>query len=193
MKKGCKVMVGDGSPAGNDGFQGVLCPLPARSLYDHPLRGGFYDQAHLEGLVESIRANGLWEPLLVRPRGGTEREFEVISGHYRLRAVRRLRQPMVMSRIVICDDHTAKMIFCMSRLLTKGLTAIEEALILREVVESESLSMSAAGSLFGQGKSWVSRRLKLLAALEPGLQGEVNRGSQSSWSGCPLLTGQCPL
>jgi len=81
-----------------------------------------------------------------------------------------------MGRVMVCDDHTAKLIFCTSRLLTKGLTAIEEALILREMVTGESLTMTAAGSLFGHGKSWVSRRLKLLAALEPELQSEVSRG-----------------
>ncbi len=169
-------MVGAGFSAGNDGSQGVLCPLPARSLYDHPLRSGFYDQAHLEGLVESIKVYGLLEPALVRPRGDKAGEYEILAGHYRVRAIRRLRRSMVMCRVTACDDHTAKMIFYTSRLLTKGLTAIEEALILREMIIGQSLSMGAAGSLFGHGKSWVSRRLKLLAALEPGLQDEVSRG-----------------
>jgi len=75
-------MAGNGFSTGNDGSYGVLCPLLTRSLYDHPLRGGFYDQAHLEGLVESIKTNGLLEPVLVRTREGMEREYEIMSGHY---------------------------------------------------------------------------------------------------------------
>jgi len=161
---------------GPGGGSDVLCPLPVGSLYDHPLRGGFFDQAYLESLVESIRTNGLFEPVLVRPRDGFQREYEILAGHYRIRAVRQLRRPLIMGRVTVCDERTGRLIFCTSRMLAKGLTAIEEAILLKEMITSESLSLAAAGSLVGHGKSWVSRRLKLLAALEPELQAEVSRG-----------------
>lgn len=65
----------------------MLCPLPTRILKDHPLRTGFYDQA----LAASIRESGLWEPLLVRSLGNGGDGYEILSGHYRVRAVRRRR------------------------------------------------------------------------------------------------------
>lgn len=161
---------------GAGGASDLLCPLPVGSLCDHPLRGGFFDQAHLESLVESIRTNGLFEPVLVRPRDGSAAGYEILAGHYRTRAMRQLRRPLIMGRVTVCDERTGRLIFCTSRMLAKGLTAIEEAILLKEMITSESLSLAAAGSLVGHGKSWVSRRLKLLAALEPELQAEVSRG-----------------
>ena len=157
-------------------LQGVLCPLPTRSLKDHQMRMGFYDQAHLEELAASIGANGLFEPVLVRSLGDNG-EYEILSGHCRVRAVRRLKQQTILCQVLSCDDHTAKLIFCSARMLTRSLSAIEEALILRELVQHDAMSMTAAGQFFGRGKWWVSRRLKLLNALEPVVQAEVGRGA----------------
>jgi ParB family chromosome partitioning protein len=137
---------------------------------------GFYDQAHLEELVASIMANGLFEPVLVRPLGETG-EYEILSGHCRVRAVRRLKQPAILCQVLSCDDRTAKLIFCSARMLTRSLSAIEEAFILRELVRCDAMTMAAAGQLFGRSKWWVSRRLKLLNALEPAVQAEVGRGT----------------
>jgi ParB family chromosome partitioning protein len=137
---------------------------------------GFYDQAHLEELAASIGANGLFEPVLVRSLGDNG-EYEILSGHCRVRAVRRLKQQTILCQVLSCDDHTAKLIFCSARMLTRSLSAIEEALILRELVQHDAMSMTAAGQFFGRGKWWVSRRLKLLFALEPAVQAEVGRGT----------------
>lgn len=158
-------------------LQGVLCPLPTRSLKDHPLRTGFYDQAHLEELVASIRTNGLWEPLLVRVSGNGGDDYEILSGHYRVRAERRLRRAAVPCQVMACDERTAKLVFCSARILTRGVSAIEEALLLRELVQADGMTMTAAGALFGRSKWWVSRRLKLLNALDPAVQAEVGRGA----------------
>ena len=157
-------------------LQGVLCPLPTRSLGDHPMRMGFYDQAHLEELAASIRTNGLFEPVLARSLGDTN-AYEILSGHCRVRAVRRLRRQTILCQVLSCDDHTAKLIFCSARMLTRSLSAIEEAFILQDLVPGDAMSMTAAGQLFGRGKWWVSRRLKLISALEPAVQSEVGRGT----------------
>ena len=161
--------------AGDDNYQGVLCPLPARSLSDHPLRTGFYDQAYLAGLTASVKANDLWEPVLVRPLDDTAR-YEILSGHYRVRAIQRLRRATVPCQVMTCDEHTARLVFCSARIMTHSLNAIEEALLLRELVNGDGMTMAGAGELFGRSKWWVSRRLKLLAALEPTVQTGISRG-----------------
>lgn len=65
-----------------------ILSLPCNKLLDHPLHIDFYLQSHLEGLVSSIREAGLLEPIVVTPKG---EEYRILSGHYRIRAVRRLR------------------------------------------------------------------------------------------------------
>jgi len=154
---------------------GLIRHLPVHLLKDYPLRTGFYDQAHLEGLVLSIKESGQWEPVLVRALSDSG-EYQILSGHCRVRAIRRLKRSTVLCQVLACDDRAAKLIFCSSRMLTRSLSAIEEAFILKELVAGDSMTMAAAGQLFGRSKWWVSRRLKLLDDLEPAVQAEVGRG-----------------
>lgn len=138
--------------------------LPCNCLVDYPLRLNFYDQAHLAELVASIKATGLFEPLLVRPVAGG---YQVLSGHYRLRAIRQLKWSEAPCRVYPCNEHTAKLLFCTANLTTRTLSALEEAWLLKDLVENEGFSFTRAGALFGRSKSWVCRRLKLLSALDP--------------------------
>ncbi|MCL6449509.1 MAG: ParB/RepB/Spo0J family partition protein [Armatimonadetes bacterium] len=147
--------------------------LPCHCLTDHPLRLNFYDQAHLAELVASIKATGLLEPLLVRP---VDRGYQVLSGHYRLRAVRQLKWSEVPCRVYPCDERTAKLLYCTANLTTRTLSALEEAWLLKDLVENESFSFARAGDLFGRSKSWVCRRLKLLSDLDPRVKEEVALG-----------------
>jgi ParB family chromosome partitioning protein len=147
--------------------------LPCHYLADHPLRLNFYDQAHLTELVTSIKATGLLEPLLVRP---VDRGYQVLSGHYRLRAVRQLKWREVPCRVYPCDERTAKLLYCAANLTTRVLSALEEAWLLKDLVQNEGFSFTQAGALFGRSKSWVCRRLKLLSALDPRLKEEVAAG-----------------
>jgi ParB family chromosome partitioning protein len=151
----------------------VLC-LPCHLLVDHSFSTGFYDQAHLAGLTASIKETGLLEPILVRPCEGGR--YQILSGHYRLRAVRRLRWAEVTCRVQQCDDCTALVIYCTSNLLTRGLCAVEEACLLEGLIREGGFTMEQAGALWGRSKSWVSRRLKLLTALDPQIMGELGLG-----------------
>ncbi|MBQ2898278.1 MAG: ParB N-terminal domain-containing protein, partial [Oscillospiraceae bacterium] len=59
----------------------------------HPFEGNPYkvrDDADMESLEESISEQGIAMPLLVRPLENMEGEYEIISGHRRLFAARRL-------------------------------------------------------------------------------------------------------
>lgn len=64
--------------------------IPIQSL--HPFEGHPYkvqDNEEMNRLIESIQEQGVMTPLIVRPLEGTENEYEVISGHRRLRAAQK--------------------------------------------------------------------------------------------------------
>jgi ParB family chromosome partitioning protein len=134
---------------------------------------GFYMESHLEGLVLSIREAGLLEPVVVcRIEDG----YRILSGHYRVRAVRRLRFKEVLCRVVHCDARSGAVIYCTSNLLTRGLSAMEEAYMISRLVSEEKFTLSEIGKLWGRSKSWVSRRLALLLHLAPKLKKELGTG-----------------
>lgn len=147
--------------------------LPCHKLLDHPLHFDFYLQSHLEGLVNSIKETGLLEPVLVLARGET---YRILSGHYRVRAVRRLKWKKVLCRVVECNDRLGAVIYCNSNLLTRDLSVIEEAYMIFGMISMENFSMTEIGKLFGRSKSWVSRRLSLLTRLDVKMKKELEQG-----------------
>src|SRR3990170_4165674 len=86
----------------------ILC-LPCSNLEDHPLRMPFYAESHIEQLLCSIKERGLLEPLIVCPTENNN--YRVISGHYRLRVVRRLKCKSVLCRVISCDMQTSAVIY----------------------------------------------------------------------------------
>lgn len=151
--------------------------LPCAKLEDHPLRLRYYAESHLEELVLSIRETGLLEPLVACPaENGT---YRILSGHYRLRAVRRLRWKRVLCRVVNCDLRTSTVIYCTSNLLTRGLGALEESHIITHMVSEEHFTLEEIGKLWGRSKSWVSRRMGLLIHLQPQLRKDLAMGCLS--------------
>jgi len=153
---------------------GEVLYLPCTKLVDHPLHFQYYTQSHLEGLVSSIKAAGLLEPIVVYPVDNGQ--YRIISGHYRIRAVRRLRWKQVLCRVISCDQRLAAIYYCTSNLLTRGLSAMEEAYLISRLVAEEKFTLAEIGVMWGRSKSWVSRRLKLLSHLNPKLKKELGMG-----------------
>lgn len=156
---------------------GCILALPCQKLKDNPLRLNFYSEVHLCELTCSIREAGLLEPILVweQPEG----DYMILSGHYRVHAVRRLRQSSILCRVLKCGRQAAHIAYCTSNLMTRGLSPIEQAHILSGLVSSEGFTMEQAGKIWGHDKSWVSRRIKLLTGLDPKLKDELGRGKLS--------------
>ncbi len=162
-------------PAQDSLPEGTVLALPCHKLVEHPLRLAFYSQTHLAGLTASIKANGLLEPILVQPL--EDGRYQILNGHYRVRAVRRLRQKEILSRVYHCNRRTALVIFCTANLLTKNLSPLEEAMMMSGLIKEAGFSLAQVGELWGHSKSWVSRRLKLLTVLDPQVKKELEQGS----------------
>lgn len=154
--------------------EGKVLTLPCDRLVDHPLRLEYYQQSHLAALTASIQTNGLLEPIWVQPL--EDGHYQILNGHYRVRAVRRLRQKTILGHLFLCDPRTALVLFCTSNLLTKSLSPLEEALMMKGLMQQAGFSLAEVGELWGHGKSWVSRRLKLLTGLDPQVKRELSEG-----------------
>jgi ParB family chromosome partitioning protein len=151
----------------------ILC-LPCSKLLDNPLHMGFYAEAHLQELVESIREVDLLEPVIVYAL--EKGEYRILSGHYRVKAFRRLRYKEILCRIVTCDARSSVALYCTSNLLTRSLSAMEEAYMISQLVSEEKFTLTEIGKMWGRSKSWVSRRQGLLIHLAPKIKSELGRG-----------------
>lgn len=153
---------------------GEILYLPCSKIEDHPLHFGFYVQSHLEELVCSIRETGLLEPIVVCPL--EDGRYRILGGHYRIRAVRRLKWKKVLCRVIKCDSRFSCVIYCALSFLTRRLGAMEEAYMISRLVSQEKFTLVEIGKIWGKSKSWVSRRLSLLTRLDPKVKKEVGMG-----------------
>jgi len=161
------------------GLDALLMPEPARvdapsaGLTTLPLANltaGRYqprrrfDDASLAELAESIRTQGLMQPIVVRPLSAGR--HEIIAGERRFRAARLagLEQVPVIVRDV--DDATALTLALIENLQRQDLNAIEEAEGLARLIREFGFTHEQAAQAVGKSRSAVSNLLRLLDLAE---------------------------
>jgi ParB family chromosome partitioning protein len=138
-------------------------------------RKDFTDEA-LEELTESIKAQGVLQPLVVRRRG---EHWELIAGERRWRAARRagLATVPVIEREV--SDTEALELALIENLQRENLNPIEEALGFRQLIEQFNLRQEDAAQKVGKSRVAVANALRLLKLPED-VQALVRKGQLSA-------------
>ncbi len=119
------------------------------------------DEAALNELAQSIRAQGMIQPILVRPTEIAER-YEIIAGERRWRAARiaGLQDVPVVIREV-ADQATLAMAL-IENIQREDLNALEEARGLQRLLEEFNLSHEQIAEAIGRSRAAVSNLLRLL-------------------------------
>lgn len=145
----------------------LVLPLEGiRANPDQPRRV-FSDEALAE-LAESIREQGLLQPVLVRPvSGGGPVGYEIVAGERRWRAARLagLREIPVLVRQV--DDETGFALALVENLQREDLNPMEEAAGYQQLVSRFGLSQDAIAKKVGKSRSAVANALRLNTLAEP--------------------------
>ena len=156
-------------------------PAPAadgapRTLPLEQLQPGKYqprtrmDEGSLYELAESIRSQGVMQPLLVRPlpqSAAGAPPFEVIAGERRLRAARLAGLSEVPVLVREVGDEAAAVMALIENMQREDLNPLEEAQGLRRLVEEFGLTHEAAAQAVGRSRSAASNLLRLLNLAEP--------------------------
>jgi len=105
----------------------------------------------------------------------------LIDGYRRIAALRWLGRDTARVECWACDVPEA-VLGVLARGQSRRLAAIEEALLVRELVQGLGLSQHEVARRGGRDVSWVSRRLQLLAELPDAIVAAVIEGRLSSWA-----------
>jgi ParB family chromosome partitioning protein len=130
----------------------------------------------LQELADSIRQQGILQPLVVRPASGDG--FELIAGERRWRAAQLaelIEVPVIVREV---DDRTALELALVENLQRENLNPIEEAHGFAQLVEQFELSQEAAAAKVGKSRAAVANALRLLR-LAPEVQAFVRSGAIS--------------
>ncbi|MBS7314804.1 MAG: ParB/RepB/Spo0J family partition protein [Clostridiaceae bacterium] len=143
-----------------------------------------FDPEALQTLAESIRENGLLQPVVVRR--GENGLYQIIAGERRWRACRLAGLTEIPAVILDADDLRAAQLALIENLQREDLNPIEEASGYQTLIETFGLTQEEAAQRVGRSRPAVANSLRLLA-LSQDLRAMVEQGRLSAGHARALL------
>lgn len=144
-----------------------------------------FDESGLDELAESIRSQGVVQPVVVTPRG--RGRYTIIAGERRWRAAQRagLEAVPVVVREVTSDRQILEMAL-VENVQRADLNSMEEAEAYRSLSETFDLSQEEIASRVGKGRTTITNTLRLLRLPEE-IQDLIREGRLTAGQARPLL------
>jgi ParB family chromosome partitioning protein len=160
-----------------DGSTGEQGPNPGRSttLYLSDMVPGMYqprtrmDEGALYELAESIKAQGIMQPILVRQlaEGENAGKYEIIAGERRFRAARLAGLDSVPVLVRDVPNEAAAAMALIENIQREDLNPLEEAQGLQRLIKEFGLTHEQAAQAVGRSRSAASNLLRLLNLADP--------------------------
>ena len=137
------------------------------------LRAGRYqprtrmDEGSLYELAESIKTQGVMQPVLVRPLAGSGADYEIVAGERRVRAARLAGLDEVPVLVKEVADEAAAIMALVENIQREDLNPLEEAQGLQRLVSEFKLTHEQAAAAVGRSRSAASNLLRLLQLAAP--------------------------
>jgi len=117
------------------------------------------NKEYLDQLIQSLKTDGQWNPIIVRPKDGGR--YEVVSGHYRLRAAKMAGLKDIEATIRDLSDEEAMLLSLKTNLLRLEMTAREQGKVLSYMLERFKWSQRELAKRLGVSPPWISRRIRV--------------------------------
>ena len=158
-------------PAGDHVSVGSLHPNP-RQPRTH------FDEGALTELADSIKANGILQPILVRPR--TTGGYEIVAGERRYRAAMKVGLKQVPVIVRDLSDEETLALALIENLIREDIGPLETARAFRRLMDDFGWTQEEMGSRVGKSRPAIANSLRLLELPDPILQslekGELSEG-----------------
>jgi ParB family chromosome partitioning protein len=155
LGRGLEVLLGGGDSASE------LAELPVDAIHANPRQPRRrFDPDAGNGLAESVRVQGVVQPVLVRSRaaGG----YELIAGERRWRAAREAGLKTVPAVVRDADDRETLLLGLVENVARENLSPVEEARAYAVLLDEFALGLGEVAEKVGKSKPAVSNRVRLL-------------------------------
>lgn len=143
-----------------------------------------FDQEKIIELAESIKKNGLLQPILVRK---TNNNYELIAGERRLRATKHLNKEKILAIIIDATDVESAKYALIENIQRENLDPIEEALGYKKLLENYKLTQQELSDYIGKSRSYIANSMRILK-LDKEVLDKLQDGSISVGHGKLLLS-----
>ena len=140
---------------------GQIILVPQEEIYPNPNQPRQrFNFDELEELAQSIRQNGIIQPIAVRVNG--KGEYELISGERRLRASRLVGITQVPCIIMEADDEKSALFALIENIQRSDLNFFEEAVAIEKLITDHGMSRDEVCKKLGKAAPTISNKLRLL-------------------------------
>jgi ParB family chromosome partitioning protein len=171
LGRGFEVLIGGAEPE--------LAHVSVEQIHPNPSQPRRrFEHEGVSGLADSIRAQGLIQPVVLRPRlqGG----YELIAGERRWRAAREAGLATVPAIVREADDRDSLLLALVENVAREDLSPVEEARGYAVLIDEFGLALGEVAERVGKAKPTVSNRIRLLELPEDVLamvaRGELSEG-----------------
>jgi ParB family chromosome partitioning protein len=148
-----------------------------------------FDEVALNELAESIKLQGLIQPITVRRMSA--HKYQLISGERRLRASKIAGLTQIAAYIRTANDQQMLEMALIENIQRENLNAIETALSFQRMIDECNLKQDELGERVSKNRSTVTNYLRLLK-LPPAIQASIRDGSISMGHARALITVESP-
>jgi ParB family transcriptional regulator, chromosome partitioning protein len=173
LGRGLGALIPQGTPANPPPADRRVLVTEIRPNPHQPRR--YFDDTRLAELAESIKQQGILQPLIVRK---LEQGYELIIGERRLRAAQKAgldRVPVIIKEVTDAQSMEMALVENIQR---EELTPIEEALAYRQLMEEFHLTQEEVASRVGKSRPVITNLLRVLN-LPDEIKEEIDRGGLS--------------
>lgn len=142
-----------------------------------------FDEQKLEELANSIRTNGVIQPLIVRESSSG---YELVAGERRWRASRRAGLRTVPCIIRNFDDRQNAIVAIIENMQREDLDPIEEALGLKSMTDKYGFTQEQVSASLGRSRTYIANSIRLLKLPEE-IQRYVSSGQMSAAHGRTII------
>jgi len=186
------------APSGNEGGEHDAATANDAALREIPVdmiqRGKYQprrdmDPESLQELANSIAAQGVMQPIVIRPMG--QDQFEIIAGERRWRAAQLAGLDAIPALVRDVPDEAAIAMALIENIQREDLNPIEEAMALHRLQQEFELTQQEVAEAVGKSRSTVTNLLRLMA-LQPEVRKLLEHGDLDMGHARALLTLEGP-
>ncbi len=161
LGRGLEALIPGSSVASPDPQPGEkVAQIPLEEIDANPFQPRKrFDDDRLKELADSIRTDGVLQPVVVRRRGN---RYELVMGERRLQAARLAGVPMMPVVVREVRDADALRLAIVENVQRENLNAIEEAQAYRRLISEFGLSQTDVAGMVGKDRSSVANTIRLL-------------------------------
>ena len=158
LGKGLGSLIGEASAEYGEQKADSLLPLSKIKRNENQPRKHF-DEAALQELSDSIKANGVLQPILVRKNGS---DYEIVAGERRYQAAKKAGLQEIPAIIRDIKDDEMLQLALIENLQRADLNPVEEALGYKSLIDEQALTQDQLARIMSKSRPAIANSLRLL-------------------------------